>query len=176
VLGTSDNHSFRSPVTNTLSLTSPSPQNPNLVARGIAIFRYILYRSPRWLYGCEPIAAAIIGAFAIYALVWILAVHPYYTDQCWKSGSPDLSVRAGWFSLSTTPFIYILASKKNPISFLTRIPHEKLNVYHRCIFLSLQANRFRACQNLTYHFSDSWNSILCSGVSKPYLGCGMGSK
>jgi len=118
--------------TNGNSMTSQSPQKVNFIERGTAVFRYALYRSPKWLYGCEPTAAAIIVALSIYTLIWLLAVHPYYTDQCWQSGSPDLSVRAGWFSLSTTPFVFILASKKNPVSILTKIPYEKLNVYHRC--------------------------------------------
>jgi ferric-chelate reductase len=94
-----------------------------------------MYGAPQYLLGASLGGALLILAFAIYSFAWTLSVHPYYGTQTPGHGSPPLSVRAGWAALATTPFIYALATKKNPISVLTGISHEKLNIYHRCKFV-----------------------------------------
>jgi len=119
----------------TVSLVRPRRSRTGLVVRFIAIFRWLAYPSPRFLGTYEyydPAAAALIVAFSIYALVWVLIASEYDTEQCLQSVSPALSVRAGWFSLSTTPFIFALATKKNPISFITGMSYHDLSIYHRC--------------------------------------------
>jgi hypothetical protein len=96
-----------------------------------ALSRGVLYRKPMYLYGYPVGATILIVAFSIYALAWIFSVHPYYGTQAPQNGSPPLAVRAGWFVLATTPFIYALAIKKNPISAVTGMSYEALSFYHR---------------------------------------------
>src|SRR5208282_1867285 len=105
--------------------------------RSLSIFRSVMYRKPWFLFGCPPAAAILIVTFAIYSCVWIFSAHPYYGGQSYQAGSPLLSVRAGWFALSTTPFIFALAMKRSGVSLLTGISHEKLNIYHRCMHSNL---------------------------------------
>lgn len=118
------------------SLFSMSFKRPTFFIRINSLFRYVVYRKPRFLFGCPPGAAILIVAFGIFTIAWIFSVHPYYNDVIWKCGSPLLSVRAGWYSLSTTPIIFALAMKRNAVTVLTGISYEKLNVYHRCMKLN----------------------------------------
>ena len=92
----------------------------------------MIYRRPWFLYGCPPAAALLIMVFTVYSFAWTFSIRPFYGGQAPEDGSPLLAVRAGWFALATTPFIFALATKKNFISLTTGISYEQLNVYHRC--------------------------------------------
>src|SRR5208282_758628 len=81
---------------------------------------------------CPPAAALLILVFTVFSFAWIFSIRPFYGGQTPQNGSPLLAVRAGWFGLAITPFIFALATKKNFISLTTGISYEQLNVYHRC--------------------------------------------
>ncbi|RAH49997.1 ferric reductase family protein [Aspergillus brunneoviolaceus CBS 621.78] len=66
-------------------------------------------------------------------LAMTLGPRPYYwpnTRELGFGNSPPIATRTGWMALGCMPFIYVLGSKANPVSALTRIPHEKLNLWH----------------------------------------------
>lgn len=134
--------------------------------RSIAIFRFVMYRKPSFLFDCPPGAALLILVFAIYSFAWIFSVHPYYGGQSYQSGSPLLSVRAGWFALSTTPFIFAFAMKRNGVSYLTGVSHERLNVYHRCTspLFHAAADLNRAGKDMSCHNHCTCRAFLRSGI------------
>lgn len=55
----------------------------------------------------------------------------YYWPEASWGDSPPLATRAGWLGLGPLPILLVLASKRNYISYLTDISHEKLQVFHR---------------------------------------------
>ena len=71
-------------------------------------------------------------AFTLYCLILSFAVHPYYRQHR-GYGSPPLAVRTGLMAIALTPWILALSEKANPITMLTGISYEKLNVLHRWI-------------------------------------------
>jgi hypothetical protein len=120
------------------SLCSRSPSR-TVFARVVSVFRFLIYRKPWFLHGCPPAAAALILVFTVFSFAWVFSIRPFYGGQTPMNGSPLLAVRAGWFALATTPFIFALATKKNFISLTTGISYEQLNVYHRCKTQSVQS-------------------------------------
>jgi hypothetical protein len=120
------------------SLCSRSPSR-TVFARVVSVFRFLIYRKPWFLHGCPPAAAVLILVFTVFSFAWVFSIRPFYGGQTPANGSPLLAVRAGWFALATTPFIFALATKKNFISLTTGISYEQLNVYHRCKTQSVQS-------------------------------------
>lgn len=103
----------------------------------IAFFRWIFYR---------PIPAIKIGKFrftfpslGVLAVMFICLVASmlycflpqplFYASMSY--GSPPLAIRAGMMSVSLMPWTVVLATKANPVTFLTGIGHERLIVLHR---------------------------------------------
>lgn len=74
----------------------------------------------------------LILLFALYCLVLSFAVRPYYRVHR-GYGSPPLAIRTGLMAVALTPWLVALGGKANPITLLTGIGHEKLNVLHRWI-------------------------------------------
>ena len=71
-----------------------------------------------------------------------LGKHPYYwpnTAQVSYGDSPPIATRSGWMSIACLPFVLALAAKENPISLLTRVGYEKLNVFHRWLSWAMYA-------------------------------------
>ena len=71
-----------------------------------------------------------------------LGKHPYYwpnTTEVNYGDSPPIATRSGWMSLACLPFVLALAAKENPISLLTRVAYEKLNVFHRWLSWAMYA-------------------------------------
>lgn len=60
------------------------------------------------------------------------AERPYYRTHL-GYGSPPLGVRTGMMAVALTPPIFALPGKVNPVTYITGISHEKLNVLHRYI-------------------------------------------
>ncbi|EIM23796.1 hypothetical protein WALSEDRAFT_59419 [Wallemia mellicola CBS 633.66] len=72
----------------------------------------------------------LLSFFFIWTTVWSFAVFPYYRAGI-EWGSPPLGVRSGWMALGLIVPVFAMGSRVNPISFLTGISHERLQVYHQ---------------------------------------------
>ena len=71
-----------------------------------------------------------------------LGKRPYYwpnTAEINYGDSPPIATRSGWMSLACLPFVLTLSAKENPISLLTRVAYEKLNVFHRWLSWAMYA-------------------------------------
>lgn len=108
--------------------------------RTLAIARYASYKTFRvrkldW--NSAPLGVLALGVLgAIFFFCMTLVPRPYYwpnTDTVNFGNSPPIATRSGWMSLACLPFIFVTASKTNPITFLTGVSHEKLQVFHRWI-------------------------------------------
>jgi hypothetical protein len=115
-----------------------SVRRSNLYQRVLAGCRYLSYKSWKisllsWY--SPPLGVWLVGALGlVFFLCMTLVPRPYYwpnTDEVNYGESPPLATRSGWMSLACLPFVIILAAKENPISLLTRIPHNQLMVFHR---------------------------------------------
>ncbi|WYZ44867.1 hypothetical protein EsH8_VIII_000183 [Colletotrichum jinshuiense] len=72
----------------------------------------------------------------MFFLAMTLGPRPYYwpnTKEISFGNSPPLATRAGYMALACMPFLFILGAKANPISAVTGISHEKLNVWHNWV-------------------------------------------
>ena len=85
----------------------------------------------------------LIGAFGfVFFMSMTLGKGPYYwpnTSEVNYGDSPPIATRSGWMSIACLPFVLTLAAKENPISLLTRVPYEKLNVFHRWLSWAMYA-------------------------------------
>lgn len=107
------------------------------LARPVAALRMLSYRRlPSYRFGLINFRLPVLGAtlalsaFMLGFTIWAFVVRPYYrVDRSF--GSPPLALRSGMMALGLMPFIYVLGSKVNFISLLTKISHEKLQVYHQ---------------------------------------------
>lgn len=71
-----------------------------------------------------------------------LGKRPYYwpnTAEVSYGDSPPIATRSGWMSIACLPFVLTLAAKENPISLLTRVAYEKLNIFHRWLSWAMYA-------------------------------------
>lgn len=101
--------------------------------RPAALLRSISYRRlPIIRFGMSPSLGTnlILGAGALYMMLWCFVPHPWYRE-CRNFGSPPLAVRAGLMSNALTPLIYAFGGKVNVVTFLTGVSYDKLNVFHR---------------------------------------------
>jgi ferric-chelate reductase len=61
-----------------------------------------------------------------------LGPKPYYWPNYTDFGySPPIATRAGYMAIAILPFQVMFATKWNPITILTGVSHERLQVYHR---------------------------------------------
>ncbi|EXJ78741.1 hypothetical protein A1O1_09143 [Capronia coronata CBS 617.96] len=103
----------------------------------IALFRWIFYRPVpalrirRYTFTFPALGVLVIITISLTAsvLYCFLPKPLFYASMAY--GSPPLAVRAGMMSVSLLPWVVVLATKANPISFLTGIGHERLIVLHR---------------------------------------------
>ncbi|PYH83386.1 hypothetical protein BO82DRAFT_431096 [Aspergillus uvarum CBS 121591] len=96
-----------------------------------------LLAAQQWRLGgwyTPSLGSLLLGAVGlIFFFAMTLGPRPYYwpnTRELSFGNSPPIATRTGWMALGCMPFIYVLGSKANPVSALTRIPHEKLNLWH----------------------------------------------
>ncbi|WFD35723.1 hypothetical protein MCUN1_002584 [Malassezia cuniculi] len=114
----------------------------------------------------------VVFSFCLSVIVWAFSIKPYYRlTHEW--GTPPLAVRTGMMGAGLVPFIVCLAVKVNPISVLTGLSHDKLQVFHQWLsrlflFLSVvhtipfiyQPNKEGGLKNVhAYFMSDPiyWN-------------------
>ena len=125
------------------SMLSIAPIN-----NSIAMLRWIFYRPfPTLRYRRRefslpaPGVLVIVSAALILVILYSFLPQPlYYTTI--RFGSPPLAIRAGMIAVAMIPWIVALSMKANPITLLTGIGPERLNVLHRwagylCLLLSL---------------------------------------
>ncbi|PWN28234.1 hypothetical protein BDZ90DRAFT_239680, partial [Jaminaea rosea] len=94
----------------------------------------------------------LISAVTLSLLIWSFSIRPYYRkDATW--GSTPLGLRTGMISNGTLPFLYALALKMNPISWLTGISHERLQIYHQ--WLARIALLFAWIHSIAFLIDDS---------------------
>ncbi|WVQ95851.1 hypothetical protein IAU59_002950 [Kwoniella sp. CBS 9459] len=71
----------------------------------------------------------ILGAGVVFTTCFTFINKYYYYPPYY--GSAPLYLRSEWLAMATLPFVYALGSKRNVISVLTGISHEKLQVLHQ---------------------------------------------
>ncbi|ORY91592.1 ferric reductase like transmembrane component-domain-containing protein [Leucosporidium creatinivorum] len=105
----------------------------------VALARGLSGRQYRWrgFYSSTSGSIALVVALVIFCAALTLGPRPYYwprTSVSFAYGkSPPLATRTGWMALACLPFLVLLASKANPITLLTGVSHEKLQVFHRWV-------------------------------------------
>ncbi|KAL4874409.1 ferric reductase like transmembrane component-domain-containing protein, partial [Aspergillus karnatakaensis] len=107
-------------------------------SRLAALFRFLSYRSWRirhW--NTQSLGGLLlVAAGAAYFLSMTLGPRPYYwpnTREISFGNSPPIATRAGFMALACMPFLFVLGAKANPITALTGISSEKLNVWHNWV-------------------------------------------
>ncbi|KAL2821211.1 putative ferric reductase transmembrane component [Aspergillus granulosus] len=103
-----------------------------------ALFRFMSYRS--WRIGqwnTQSLGGLLLaGAGAVFFLAMTLGPHPYYwpnTREISFGNSPPIATRTGFMALACMPFLFALGAKANPITALTSVSPEKLNVWHNWV-------------------------------------------
>ncbi|WRT69878.1 uncharacterized protein IL334_006869 [Kwoniella shivajii] len=90
--------------------------------------RYQDYLSWLWIFG--PLGPnLILFAGLVFASCFTFINEYYYYPPFY--GSAPLYLRSEWIAMATLPFVYVLGSKRNIISVLTGVSHEKLQVLHQ---------------------------------------------
>ncbi|PYH97864.1 putative ferric reductase transmembrane component [Aspergillus ellipticus CBS 707.79] len=107
-------------------------------SRLVAFLRFLSYKNWRMMDWSTPCLGAFLlgGAGAVYLLAMTLGPHPYYwpnTKEISFGNSPPIATRAGFMALACMPFLYVLGAKANPVSALTGISHERLNLWHNWV-------------------------------------------
>lgn len=136
-----------------------------------ALNRWLSYKSYRvnaldW--NSAPFGLLVLGAIGfIYFVCMTLAPKPYYWPDTAEFGSsPPIATRAGWLSLACMPFVFATAGKSNFITLVTRVSHEKLQVFHRWIsyafFVTALVHTFPfIIYNIkTGTMVESWNTLV----------------
>ncbi|KAJ5681387.1 uncharacterized protein N7477_001327 [Penicillium maclennaniae] len=121
----------------TLIFPKSFQKNP-LWSRLVALARFLSYKSWR-IAGWNTNSLGVIllgGAGLVYFLSMTLGPKPYYwpnTKEISYGSSPPIATRTGFLALACMPFLIVLGAKANPITALTGVSHEKLNVWHNWV-------------------------------------------
>ncbi|CEN59848.1 hypothetical protein ASPCAL02289 [Aspergillus calidoustus] len=104
-------------------------------ARITALFRFLSYRSWRVAgWNTQSLGGLLLaGAGVVFFLAMTLGPRPYYwpnTREISFGNSPPIATRAGFLALACMPFLFALGAKSSPITTLTSISSEKLNIWH----------------------------------------------
>ncbi|OHW98060.1 ferric reductase transmembrane [Colletotrichum incanum] len=106
--------------------------------RLLSLGRLLTYKV--WRIGCwnsQSLATYMLGMVgAIFFLAMTLGPQPYYwpnTREISFGNSPPIATRAGYMALACMPILFVLGAKANPVSALTGISHEKLNIWHNWV-------------------------------------------
>ena len=110
---------------------------PTILDKCQACRRYISYR--RWSgrlsnsLGLPSMGMLIFLTIDVAVLAAMsFAIRPYYRERS-GYGSPPLGTRGGLMAAALTPLLIALSGKVNPITMMTGIGYEKLNVIHRWV-------------------------------------------
>ncbi|CEJ55062.1 hypothetical protein PMG11_01339 [Penicillium brasilianum] len=110
----------------------------SLLSRVFAGFRFLSYKGWRLRgWNTQSIGMFLLGAAGlVFFLAMTLGPRPYYwpnTKEISYGNSPPIATRTGFMALACMPFLIVLGAKANPITALTGISHEKLNVWHNWV-------------------------------------------
>ncbi|KAJ5338217.1 hypothetical protein N7452_004945 [Penicillium brevicompactum] len=118
--------------------TPQGVKQKSLWSRLVAALRFISYKS--WRIGSwntHSLGAYLLAAAGVvFFLAMTLGPRPYYwpnTKEISFGNSPPIATRAGFLALACMPFLIVLGAKANPITALTGISHEKLNIWHNWV-------------------------------------------
>ncbi|CAG8003294.1 unnamed protein product [Penicillium salamii] len=119
-------------------VTPQGLKRKSLWSRLVAGLRFISYKSWNiWGWNTHSLGTYMLAAAgAVFFLAMTLGPHPYYwpnTKEISYGGSPPIATRAGFMALACLPFLIVLGAKANPITALTGISHEKLNIWHNWV-------------------------------------------
>ncbi|KAJ5247797.1 hypothetical protein N7468_002780 [Penicillium chermesinum] len=106
--------------------------------RPLAFLRYLSYKMWRIAgWNSQSLGVFLLGgAGLIFFFAMTLGPRPYYwpnTREISYGNSPPIATRAGFLALGCMPFLIVLGAKANPITAITGISHEKLNVWHNWV-------------------------------------------
>ncbi|KAK2786143.1 hypothetical protein FQN53_006905 [Emmonsiellopsis sp. PD_33] len=79
---------------------------------------------------------------------------PYYwpnTKEISYGNSPPIATRTGFLALAPMPFLFLLGAKANPITALTGISSEKLNIWHNWVAWAI--NRYYEFFKATHYLA-----------------------
>ncbi|KAK2808659.1 hypothetical protein FQN50_004523 [Emmonsiellopsis sp. PD_5] len=112
-------------------------------SRMIAFFRLLSYKSWRILgWNTQSVGAMTLGP------------QPYYwpnTKEISYGNSPPIATRTGFLALAPMPFLFLLGAKANPITALTGISSEKLNIWHNWVAWAI--NRYYEFFKATHYLA-----------------------
>ncbi|CAI7666076.1 unnamed protein product [Penicillium pancosmium] len=113
-------------------------QRSAIWSRSVSFLRFLSYKSWRVAgWNTQSLGVFLLGgAGLVFFLAMTLGPHPYYwpnTKEISYGGSPPIATRTGFMALACLPFLIILGAKANPITALTGISHEKLNIWHNWV-------------------------------------------
>ncbi|WQF80708.1 Putative ferric reductase, NAD binding domain, ferric reductase transmembrane component-like protein [Colletotrichum destructivum] len=109
-----------------------------LWSRLVSLGRLMAYKN--WRLGSwnsQSLGTYVLGVIgAVFFFAMTLGPQPYYWPNTRKisfGNSPPIATRAGYMALACMPFLFVLGAKANPVSALTGISHEKLNIWHNWV-------------------------------------------
>ncbi|KAI0356232.1 hypothetical protein OH77DRAFT_1401654 [Trametes cingulata] len=116
-------------------------ENPSVV-RAIPFYTKIIAASralgakqlyvPAVNYYSPPLSAVIgVAVLITFFTTLTFGARPYLWPNPAMGHSPPIATRSGWISIAILPFLIVFATKVNPITMITGVSHEKLQVYHR---------------------------------------------
>ncbi|GHJ88540.1 hypothetical protein NliqN6_4942 [Naganishia liquefaciens] len=102
------------------------------VNKPLALARLTAYHTVPSRFLRFPRTSAVVIVLVTFA--WTTAVcfakHPYYRlTRNW--GTSPLALRGEWFATALIPWTFAMAHKVSPITLLTSISHDRLQVYHQ---------------------------------------------
>ena len=118
----------------------PSNIFAQTMATSTAVLREMTYWQPWNLSGrfTQFFTPPTAGRCLVLAIYWLILLIMLWNDTILAPSDPmyaykweKVGFRAAWVSITQIPFIYLLATKLNPISLLSGISYERLNWFHR---------------------------------------------
>lgn len=109
-------------------------RNP-IWSRLVAVTRFLSCKSWRIAgWNTNSLGAYLLGGVGlVFFLAMTLGPKPYYWPNTDYGSSPPIATRTGFMALACMPFLIVLAAKANPITALTGVSHEKLNMWHNWV-------------------------------------------
>ncbi|CAG7852944.1 SubName: Full=Related to ferric reductase {ECO:0000313/EMBL:CCA75406.1} [Serendipita indica DSM 11827] len=114
-------------------------RTPQVVPKKLlALLRLFSY--PRLPYSVSRIVNTVwtIGSLGPNIMLFIALL--FTSLYCWVAryyysapfyGSPPLALRSEWIATALIPFVFVLGAKRNLISWVVGVSHEKLQVFHQ---------------------------------------------